>query len=81
MDFFKDPRKREILHAVRQKSKDVSRLVTEKAFPRMMQEVDSVNQQQEADKIMEQMEKDLAEAKLNHSSSNVPASVPSAPTA
>lgn len=85
VDFFRDPKKRELLRALRRKSKEVSRLVTEKAFPRVIQEVDSVNQQAEADKILAKMEKELQELKAKRDSqeeksknsfSNVPASVP-----
>lgn len=71
VDFFKDPKKREILRALRQKSKEVSRLVTEKALPMAMQEVNSMNP--------EQIASDFLEAKSKLLSSNAPASVESTP--
>jgi hypothetical protein len=79
VDFFKDPKKREILRALRQKSNDVSRLVSEKGWPIMNREMDSINPEKIAVELIQKLESDLAAEKLKNSSSSVPASVESAP--
>lgn len=80
VDFFKDPKKRELLRALWKKAEDVASLVQAGVLPKALQEVEAMSPEKAAAEILEQMEKRSQELKSKNLSSNAPEFAESIPT-